>query len=77
MADAEAWLAKYGRPPTDPLRVKLMSVQRHVADLAEQVREAAQDFAPYRPGVDPWIKQGLAAKLRPDFKARGVTDPDT
>lgn len=68
--EADAFLARYGAPPGDPVRYELARVIRATRDAIEVARLQAIDLMPYRPGVDPWTRQGLAMKLKPDFAAR-------
>jgi hypothetical protein len=74
LAEADAWLSKYGRPPDDPLRGEVRSALRHLEHLAACVGASAVAFEPYRPGVDPWRTRGLSAVLKADFAARGITE---
>ena len=61
--------------PTTPWRREVVATLKQVRIMRAVVAEAlARLPQPWRPGVDPYKTSGLAARLRPDFAARGFTD---
>ena len=73
--DAIAFLKRHGHKPVSPLVRELEQAHRQLVVIVEVIEAVAKDFEPYRPLMDPWKTQGLAAQMRPDFRDRRIEQP--